>query len=90
MRLHSLHHVPFESLGSMAAWAQARGHRLSARGGFETRPYKASLRHTRTEGDFLGTHQALSARRQKLMAETPVMTITAGAKRFQMVALASK
>ena len=30
MRLHSLHHVPFEGLGSMAAWAQARGHRLSA------------------------------------------------------------
>ena len=30
MRLHSLHHVPFEGLGSMAAWARARGHRLSA------------------------------------------------------------
>jgi GMP synthase (glutamine-hydrolysing) len=30
MKLHSLHHVPFEGVGSIADWAQARGHQLSA------------------------------------------------------------
>ena len=29
MKLHSLHHVPFEGLGSIAAWVQARGHQIS-------------------------------------------------------------
>jgi GMP synthase (glutamine-hydrolysing) len=30
LRIHSLHHVPFEGLGSIAAWAQAAGHQISS------------------------------------------------------------
>ncbi|MBF0481153.1 MAG: type 1 glutamine amidotransferase [Desulfovibrionaceae bacterium] len=29
MRIHGLFHAPFEGLGNIAAWAQARGHELS-------------------------------------------------------------
>jgi hypothetical protein len=29
MRVHSLQHVPFEGLGSIAAWAERRGHLVS-------------------------------------------------------------
>ena len=30
MKIHYLQHVPFEGLGSIAAWAEARGHQVSA------------------------------------------------------------
>jgi GMP synthase (glutamine-hydrolysing) len=30
LRIHYLQHVPFEGLGSIAAWAQAAGHQISA------------------------------------------------------------
>ena len=39
MHIHYLQHVPFEDLGSIADWANVRGHRITATRLYEEEPF---------------------------------------------------